>query len=50
MLVLETKGKYVGSRSCYDDGEEGDLVELDSACGMAMPVTMDARHNGCTSQ
>jgi len=49
LLVLETKGQYVGSRSCYDDGEEGDLVELDSACGMAMPVTMDARHIVCTS-
>jgi len=48
LLVLEAKGWYVESRSRYDDREEGDLVELDLACGMAMPVTMDVRHIECT--
>jgi len=32
--VLEAKGRYVGSRRCHDDGDEGDLVALDSACSM----------------
>ena len=44
LLVLEAKGRYVGTSPCYDDGEEGDLVELDSACGVTMTVTLDARH------
>jgi len=46
---LRSRGWYVGSRSRYDDGEEGDLVERVSACGMAIPVTLDARHIECTS-
>jgi len=28
LLVLETKGRYVGSSLCYDDREEGDLNTL----------------------
>ena len=48
-LRPESRGRYVGSRSRYNDGEEGDLVEFVPACGMAMPITLDARHIECTS-
>jgi len=46
---LRSRGRYVGSRSRYNNGEEGDLVEFVSACGMAMPVTLDARRIEWTS-
>jgi len=43
LLVLEAKGRYVGTSPRYDDGEEGDLVELDSACSITMTITLCAR-------
>ena len=49
LLVSRSRGRYDGSRSHYDDGEEGDLHELVSTCGMAIPVTLDTRHIECTS-
>jgi len=48
LLVSRSRGRYVGSRSHHDHGEEGDLVELVSACEIAIPVTLDARHIECT--
>jgi len=49
LLVSRSRGRYVGSRSHYDHGEEGDLVELVSACKIAISVSLDARHIKWTS-
>jgi len=53
LLVSRSRWLYVGSKSHHNDGEEGDLVELVSACGMAIPFTLDspldALHIECTS-
>ena len=42
-------GLYVASSPRYDDGEEGNVVELDSTCAITMTVTLDTRHIECTS-
>ena len=48
-LVSRSRGLYVGSRSHYNDGEEGGLVELVLVCEITIPITFDTHHIECTS-